>query len=193
MQHILDVQFPEQNPSGAPSGDFQNIPTLPDVFGGIGARVAQQLGSGMERAGTTALDIATQQNELQNKVHAADVKSWYADQTTDLHTKFTALSGRAAQDALPDYKQKLSDLRTQALSKVNSPQMKALLGESLTTMQDQYWRYWSGHARQQLKTYADKVAQDSIASTSGAGGQFAACRRRARLRAAAARAGRGSA
>jgi GH24 family phage-related lysozyme (muramidase) len=33
-------------------------------------------------------------------------------------------------------------------------------------MQDQYWRYWCGHAGQQLKTYADKVAQDSIASTS---------------------------
>jgi hypothetical protein len=67
------------------------------VFGGIGARVAQQLGSGMERAGTIALDIATQQNELQNKVHAADVKSWYANQTTDLHTKFTALSGRGGR------------------------------------------------------------------------------------------------
>jgi GH24 family phage-related lysozyme (muramidase) len=166
MQHILDVQFPEENPQGAPGGDFQHIESSPAMFGGLRAQALQTFGGGLEKAGNTAVDIATQQNELQNKVHAADVKSWYADQTTDLHTRFTGLSGRAAQDALPDYKQKMLDLKGQALDQVPSPTMKAALNESLTSMQDQYWRYWSGHAGQQIKTYADKVAQDSIASSS---------------------------
>lgn len=173
MQHILDVQIPDENPQGAPGGDFQNIATSPDMFGALGARALQSygaglenLGSGLTKAGDTGLDIATQQNELQNRVHAADVRSWYADQTTDLHSKFMSLSGRAALDALPQYKQQLADLRQQALEKVPSPQSKAMLNDSLTTLQDQYYRYWSGHAGGQLKSYQDKVAQDAIASSS---------------------------
>lgn len=166
MQHILDVNLPEQNPQGAPGGDFQRIDSNPNMFGALGAKAEQQLGQGIEKAGNTGIEIATEQNQIQNKLHAADVKSWYADQTTDLHTKFMSLSGRAALDALPEYKKNLGDLRGQALDKVSSPQSKAMLNESLTTMQDQYYRYWAGHAGGQLKTYQDKVAQDSIASSS---------------------------
>lgn len=166
MQHILDVQIPDENPAGAPGGDFQHIDSNPNMFGGFGAKAEEQLGQGVEKAGNTGLEIATAQNEQQNKIHAADVKSWYADQTTDLHTRFTALSGRAALDALPEYKQKLGELKQQALDKVPSPDSKAMLNESLTTLQDQYYRYWAGHAGGQLKTYQDKVAQDSIASSS---------------------------
>lgn len=166
MQHILDVQIPDENPAGAPGGDFQHIDTNPNMFGGFGAKAEEQLGQGVEKAGNTALEVATEQNQQQNKIQAADVKSWYADQTTDLHTKFTSLSGRAALDALPEYKQKLGELKSQALEQVPSPASKAMLNESLTTLQDQYYRYWAGHAGGQLKSYQDKVAQDSIASSS---------------------------
>lgn len=166
MQHILDVNLPEQNPTGAPGGDFEHIDSNPNMFGALGAKAEQQLGQGIEKAGNTAIEVATEQNQTQNKLHAADVKSWYADQTTDLHTKFMSLSGRAALDALPEYKKNLGDLRQQALDRVPSPQSKAMLNDSLTNMQDQYYRYWSGHAGGQLKTYKDKVAQDSIASSS---------------------------
>lgn len=165
MQHILDVNLPEANPQGAPGGTFQHIDTNPNMFGGFGAKAEQMLGAGLEKAGNTGVEIATEQNQIQNKLHAADVKSWYADQTTDLHTKFMSLSGRAALDALPEYKQSLGKLRDDALAKVPAPESRAMLNDSLTTMQDQYFRYWSGHAGGQLKTYQDKVAQDSIASS----------------------------
>src|SRR5262249_54245430 len=131
-QHILQVDLPEVQPTGAPSGDFQRINSSPDMFGALTARGLsaevqglekfgsgmQGLGTGLERAGTTAIDIATEQNQLQNKIHATDVKSWYADQTTDMHSKFMSLSGRAAIDALPEYKKRLGELREEALGQV---------------------------------------------------------------------------
>jgi GH24 family phage-related lysozyme (muramidase) len=166
MQHILDVQFPDENPKGAPGGDYQQINTNPSMFGATTARAEEQFGQGVEKAGTTGVDIATEQAQLQSKVHATDVKSWYADQTTDLHAQMMSMQGRAAIDALPEYKKKLADLKDQALSQVPGEATKAMLGESLTTMQDQYYRYWSGHAAGQFKTYQDKVAQDAVASSS---------------------------
>jgi GH24 family phage-related lysozyme (muramidase) len=173
MQHILDVQLPEQSPAGAPGGDYQHIDTNPDMFGGFGAKAKaaygqglENLGGGIVKAADTGIEIATEQNQLQNKVHATDVKSWYADQTTDLHTKYMSLSGKAALDALPEYKKNLQDLKQKALENVPSPATKAMLNESLTTLQDQFYRYWSGHAGGQLKTYQDKVSQDAIASRS---------------------------
>src|SRR5882724_8713835 len=122
MQHILDVQIPEQNPQGAPGGDFQHIDTNANMFGGYGAKAAETFGAGLEKAGVAGMEIATEQNQIQNKLQAADVKSWYADETTKLHSSFMSMSGRTALDALPDYKEKLSALRGQALEKVPSPQ-----------------------------------------------------------------------
>ena len=57
MQHILDVQIPDENPQGAPGGDFQNIATSPDMFGALGARALQSYGAGLENLGSEPLHI----------------------------------------------------------------------------------------------------------------------------------------
>lgn len=164
MAHILDVELPQQNPSGAPGGNFQNIPTNPGMFGGFEAEALQQFGHGLQRAGETALDAITDWRKQQLHLSAAETKTWFADQTTDLHSKFMSLEGKAAQDALPDYKKQLSDLRQQALEQAPSSYEKQLLAGSLTNIQDQYWRYWSGHAAGQMKVWGQKVASDAVAS-----------------------------
>jgi hypothetical protein len=116
-QHILDVQLPDQNPHGAPGGDYQQISSNPSMFGGTTARALETFGQGVEKAGITGIDVATEQAQLQGKVHATDVKSWYADQATDLHSKFMALEGRNAIDQLDGYKKQLSGLKDQAWAK----------------------------------------------------------------------------
>jgi hypothetical protein len=72
MAHILDVQFPDENPRGAPGGDYQQISTNPNMFGGSTARALETFGTGLEKAGTQAVDVATEQQEIQNKVRLVD-------------------------------------------------------------------------------------------------------------------------
>jgi hypothetical protein len=79
MAHILDVKFPDENPRGAPGGDYQQISSNPSMFGATTARAQEMFGTGLEKAGTQAIDAATEQQEIQNKVRLVDRKSVFAD------------------------------------------------------------------------------------------------------------------
>jgi len=163
-QHILDVDLPEQAPSGAPGGDYQHINTSPAMFGAYGGQAEEKLGQGLTQAGVTGLEAATQTQERINSLYNVEVNSWFADHLSDMHAKFMNLEGKAAADALPDYKKQVEDLRREAMSKVTSPVAQAQLAPSLRTLQDQYWRYWSGHAGTQLNTYDKTVTGNAIAT-----------------------------
>lgn len=162
--HILDVQLPQVQPTGAPGGGFQHIATSPDTFGGLVARARGQAGAAVEKAGQTAFNIIENEQERQNDLHNVEVKSWFADQVSDLHSKYMNLEGRAALDGLPDYKKQVTDLRQQALNKVTAPAAQAKLASSLTSLQDQYGRYWSGHAGAQMNAYDKAVTGNAIAT-----------------------------
>ncbi len=165
MAHILDVQFPDENPRGAPGGDYQQINSNPSMFGATTARAGDvRPGSGKSRhAGDRRCDRAAgdskqgsagrQEEQLcrQVKRHA------FGDDVVE---------GHAALSAYPDYKQKSAELLKEAVDSVDGPKQKAMLGEALTNIQDQYWRVWGGHAAGQEKTYQKKVASDAIASNS---------------------------
>jgi hypothetical protein len=144
MQHILDVQFPDENPRGAPGGDYQQISTNPSMFGAATARAEQTLGEGVEKAGTQAIDAATEEQEIQGKARLVDRKSSYADQLSDMHSSMMSLEGHAALSAYPEYKQKSAQLLKESVDSVDGPKQKAMLGEALTNIQDQYWRVWGG-------------------------------------------------
>lgn len=164
--HILEVDVPQAEPTGAPGGDFQRIQSSPEAFGGAVAGAEREFGAGLEKVGHTGLDILTDWNTKQNDLHAAEVNTWYADRTTELHSEFMNLKGKAALNGLPDYKQRLSTLRQEALEQAPSLQEKHHLTNALTSLQDQYWRYWSGHAASELNTYDRTVAQNAIAASS---------------------------
>jgi GH24 family phage-related lysozyme (muramidase) len=165
-QHILDVQFPDENPRGAPGGDYQQISSNPSMFGATTARAQEMFGQGVEKAGITGIDIATEQQEIQNKVRLTDRKSVFADRLSDMHAGMMSLEGHAALSAYPDYKEKSAQLLKETVDSVDGPKQKAMLGEALTNIQDQYWRVWGGHAAGQEKTYQNRVASDAIASNS---------------------------
>jgi GH24 family phage-related lysozyme (muramidase) len=165
MQHILDVQIPDENPQGAPGGDFQHIDSNPNMFGALGAKAEEGFGQGLEKAGNTGVDIATEQRDIQNKVRLTDSKSVFADRLSDMHSSMMSLEGHAALTAYPDYKQKSAELLKETVDSVDGPKQKAMLGEALTNIQDQYWKIWGGHAAGQEKTYQNRVAGDAIASS----------------------------
>lgn len=162
---------PEVAPSGAPGNDYEQIQASPESFGASVARARgamggaeERLGAGIEHAGETGLDITTQWQTMQNHLHAAELKSHFDEGLTKLHTDYMQLEGRAALDARPEFEAKLKELRTQVLAQAPSQQEQVLLAPGLTSLSDQYARYWAGHAASQMRSYEKKVAGDRIAN-----------------------------
>lgn len=165
MARILDVQWPGEQPTGAPpSSDYQHIQSSPNSFGGLTAEATRSAGAGLEKAGVAGLSAAVELQTLQNTIHASDVHSWYADQVTDRYTQFSQLQGRAALDALPQYKADIEGLRKQALERAPSLQEQARLVPALRNTESAYYRYGTTHANGQFRTYAATVARNNVES-----------------------------
>ncbi len=158
--HILDAQIPEVNPAGAPGGDFENIRSSPEMFGGLTARAEEQFGGGLEKAGNAAVDYATEQQTRINDVHAAQLQTSMAREGTDLFTGFSALQGQARMLALPKFKQDLTDLQEKYLSLAPSMQEKARLAPALGGLIDRYNWYASEQANSAQTQYFREVAAD---------------------------------
>lgn len=168
MPHILEAQFPERTPSGAPGGTSQQIATSPAMFGGLeaqalgqGAASLERLGAGLERAGATGMQVATERQNLVNQVHAADVNAWFGDRVSEEWAKFSSLEGRAAMDARPAFNDRLEQLWTEAIGRAGSETERAALATSLRGQQSRYFGYAASHAARQERTYAKGVAQSS--------------------------------
>lgn len=160
---ILFDPEPTVMPTGAP-GDYQRIGGVTDeAFGGAVARGLGQFGQGIERAAETGLDIMTARQKLDNEVHASELNTWLAKRITDRFEDFGKLEGRAAQDALPGFKQGIDDDYKEHLGQANSPAMQAQLAKNGRYLTDAYYRYATNHANRQWRTWADKTATDRAA------------------------------
>lgn len=161
---ILDIQFPEENPRAAPAPDFA-IHAGPESFGGFQAHALGSVGQGAEKLGETGLDVATARQHLQNEVHASELNTWLADRITDRHAAFATLEGRAAMDALPQYKKDIEGLYQQSLENgggsLDERTMLARTGRQLTT---RYYGYGVQHADGQFRKWMDDTAVRRAAS-----------------------------
>lgn len=160
MPHILDAQIPEVNPTGAPGGDFENIKSSPEAFGGFGAQAEEKFGAGLEKAGTTGIDLATQIQSEVNDTHAAQLQTGYARESTDLFTKYDGLQGQAKMSALPQFKDDLGKLRDKYLSAAPSLQEKTRLAPALSGLEDRYYYYATAGASHAQTQYFGEVARD---------------------------------
>jgi hypothetical protein len=163
MAHILDVELPTVEPSGATSARGMDIRTTADMFGGIGARAVEGLGGALEKAGNTGVDILAARQALTNEVHANEKLTWYADQATNKWEAYKQLEGKSAAEALPQFKTDLDDLRKKTLDG-ESLQVQAHLSRGVTSLQDRYYGWGSSHAASQERAWHDKVATDSAAT-----------------------------
>jgi hypothetical protein len=156
--------LPSVSPIGAPGGDFERIEASPEMFGGAIARALGGLGHGVEAVGNTALEVLRQRQELTNEIGASETNTWLAKAITDRFNDFGRLQGRAAQDALPKYKQDIEDLYQQSLKSAgDNLAMKAMLARSGRYLTDAYYRYGTQHADSQWRQWQDKTAADRAA------------------------------
>ncbi len=153
--------LPTVSPTGAPGGDFEHIQASPEMFGAPIARALGQLGQGVESVGNTGLDELRQRQELTNEINASETNTWLARSITDKFNDFGRLQGRAAQDALPKFKQDIEDLYQQSLKNAgDNLAMKAMLAKSGRYLTDAYYRYGTQHADSQWRQWQDKTASD---------------------------------
>src|SRR5579883_2251241 len=69
------------------------------------SRALGQLGQGAEAVGNAGFDVLRQRQERTNEIGTSETNTWLAKAFTDRLNDFQRLQGRAAQDALPKYKQ----------------------------------------------------------------------------------------
>lgn len=175
--HVLDVgAAPTVNPTPLQGNDYERIQASPDAFGAQIGRAEAGLGQAVEGAGTTGLDILTQQQDLQDEIHSSEVNTDLANKITDRYSQFAKLQGRAAQDALPQFKADIDALQKQAVGAAGNLKSQAMIAKSSAFLTDSYYRYATNHADQQFDTWQRDTAtrraatmggQASIAATNG--------------------------
>jgi len=173
MQHILDVQFPDENPQGAPGGDYQQINSNPNMFGGASARALSSFGEGLQKAGNTGIDVATEQAQMDARTHADELHSWQSDKVTDAQEKFLQLRGRAALDGLPDFKAQIDQIRQDAAGQSGNAYTQRLVESEGRRLTDIAYSQAARHAADQRSQWDTNTAVDA-ASTSGSRASIAA-------------------
>lgn len=158
-RNMLFEPVPTVAPTGAPD-DYQRIQASPEAFGMATAQGLANLGQGIEKVGETGLDILTARQHLTNEVHSSEVNTWLADKITDRHSTFSQLTGKAALDALPQYKTDIEKLYNDSMSQAVSPEEKAMLAKTGRYLTTRYYGYATQHASSQFRTWADKTAAD---------------------------------
>lgn len=159
-QRILDVQFPVANPSGATSASGENIPSSPNMFGGLAAQATEQFGQGAERAGNTVVDFATEKQSQLNAVDAAQRHTDAVKKMTDINAGYLSTEGHAALLARPDHDEKIKGVYDDALANASNDAVKRTLATTLSGDLDRYYNYSSRHSAEQEKVYSKKVAAD---------------------------------
>lgn len=170
MPHILDVQFPEQNPSGAPGGDYEDIRSSPEMFGALGAKAAGEFGEGLTRTGVAGIDYATDVNRLQDQIHASELHSNFSDKAGDLVSKFTELQGRAALDNLPALKTQIEGLQKEAEGSAGNLFTKSLVAGNTRFTMDRLVGWAEKHADAQRTQWATTTAKNNIDAATNTGG-----------------------
>lgn len=158
-RNILFDPMPSVAPTGPPDA-YQRISAEPAAFGSLNAKAMEELGAGGLKLGEQALTIMTARQALDNEVHASEVNTWLANQISDRHAKYGVLEGRAAMDALPQYKTDLEDLYQQSMKQARSPAEQAALAKSGRYLTTRYMGWGTNHANSQWRSWADKTAVD---------------------------------
>jgi len=152
---------PEVAPTGAPGNDYEHIQANPEEFGGLIAQGEQKLGAGTEAAAAAGLNYFTAKQQLTNEISASETNTWLAKNLTDKFNSLSQLQGKAAQDALPQFKKDTEDLYQQAMKNAGSNlHMQAMIAQSSRYLIDNYYRWGTNHADQQWRTWQDKTAVD---------------------------------
>jgi soluble lytic murein transglycosylase-like protein len=162
--------FPDVNPAGAPSNDFEQIKTSPDMFGGLIAQGEEKLGAGAEKASTAATDVAVQQQGMLNETLSTNAETSYMTELGNLTAAYKTKEGLEAVSAKPQYDAEVAKLRQTYLQSL--PNFGAQRAFNLLALRHEGYALQdsAGYAATQLKK-ADLYSANSSSAAliSGAG------------------------
>lgn len=161
----LDSITPSVNPIGAPGNDYEHIEARPEAFGALTARALGNFGEAVEKTSNAGFNVAEQQQEMQDKTHAAELHSWASDQWSSNSGQFLSLEGRAAVSGLADYKQKNRQILDDAASQAADPYTKQLIQQQSRRVMDVHNDMAERYAAGQEKVYQRKTAELNEASS----------------------------
>lgn len=163
--HPLEYSsVPSVNPSSGGTGAREQISASPLAFGAGVAQGLGEVGKGLEHAANTTIDVMSTQAQLDANTHAAEVHSWQSDQVTSAQEKFLSLRGKAALEALPDFKKNIDDLHKQARDQAGNQYTAQLIDQQGRRLIDTSFSAASRHAANERKTWETKTAVDSAQS-----------------------------
>ena len=155
---------PTVAPTGAPGNDYEHIQATPEMFGGLIAGAEQKLGQGVEDAGDTGLSYLTARQHLTNEISSSETNTWLAKSITDRCNQFGQLTGKAALDGLPAFKDDLEGMYKKSIESAgDNLQMKAMLAKTGRYLTDAYYRYATNHADSQWRSWQAKTSDDRAA------------------------------
>lgn len=162
--HPLEYSsVPSVNPTGG-TGAHEQISASPAAFGGGIAESLGTLGHAVTNAANTGIEAATTQAQLDAQTHAAEVHSWQSDQVTNAQEKFLSLRGKAALEALPEFKKSIDDLHQQARDQAGNQYTAQLIDQQGRRLVDTSYSSASRHAANERKSWETKTAVDSAQS-----------------------------
>lgn len=172
MASLFDP-VPTVAPETHPSRGF-DIQANPAAFGADVGRAVSGLGESVQGAARTGMEVLDARQQMNNEIHASELNTWLADRVTDKFNDYSKLEGKAAQDALPQFKTDVDQLYKDHMAQAGSLQEKTLLARNGRYLTTQYYRYATMHADRQFRTWADKTATDRAQSFGAQAGIAAA-------------------
>ena len=132
------------------------VEAAPAAFGVNIGQGIQRVGEAGVQGGEKVFQTGMWLADLDNKNAARDAQNQYAIQSSQLHAKFGALTGKEAADALPQYLKDQSELRARLGSGLNPMARKMYDADSMPFMQRNLFSA-AGHGAEQNKKYGEDV------------------------------------
>ena len=167
--HILDVEFPTVEPTGAPGGDYLRIPSSAEMFGGFPAAAEKEFGGGLEKAGTAALDYSVQTARLQDQIYGSQVTADFTNKGNDLTSGFTQLQREAAVRGYPAFQKQLLDLQKQAEEAAPNLYTRAMVAQQTRYMLSYFDRVGRSHADTQRTAWSTQQAVGNALTATNTG------------------------
>lgn len=171
---VLTEPYPTVQAAGAPSNDYERIPSSPAMFGGLVGQAEEKLGQGglaVSNAGGQLQNFYNQTTaqDAFNKYNSAISKITFGDPNDPSNPGYFALKGSDALSARPKVQDQIEQARQQLRSGLN-PVAQFQFDEDSRRLQTYTLGDIGRHADQQFDIYSQatqKAAEDNAVHNAG--------------------------
>ncbi len=158
------IPYPTVSPTGAPSGDREQVSISSDMFGGQVGAAEEKLGEAISGAGrsivSSGLQVLAKQNEqrgLQNQIATADTSATAISKLDDIYGNYSQLNGRDAIAGHDQYKADINKTISDAIASAPDLKSKAELTSFLRGQTSRYVGLGRTHLDSETNIYDKKT------------------------------------